>query len=157
MNKCLIIGIGNTLRGDDGIASLVLKHLHDTIVSDRIVEVTQLTIELAPTLAECKCVLFIDAALDLPPGQWKIGEVPTGVEAATPFGHELTPAELVQLTCALFRHCPAASLLRIGASEFDKPDSISDILSVNVAAYADCVSHWYQENFHEDENPVVAL
>lgn len=60
--KTLVIGFGNTLRGDDGVGPLVAEQV-DTwnLRNVRSLSVHQLTPELAADIAQVETVFFIDA------------------------------------------------------------------------------------------------
>ena len=59
----LVIGYGNTLRGDDGIGPAVAGEIDRLAVPGvRVIVVHQLTPELAADLAACRRAVFIDAA-----------------------------------------------------------------------------------------------
>jgi len=62
--KALCLAIGNSLRGDDGVAHRVagqLGQLEDVVVSS----VFQLTPELAPEVARAEIVVFVDADVNV--------------------------------------------------------------------------------------------
>ncbi|MFN7898679.1 MAG: hypothetical protein ACK5N0_03300 [Synechococcaceae cyanobacterium] len=62
----LVIGIGNSLRGDDGVGWWLAQRAERWLPPDRVRAVRQLTPELAAELAAATRVLFLDAWL--PPG-----------------------------------------------------------------------------------------
>lgn len=70
IKKYLIIGCGNTLRGDDGLGSHVIKGLQDMqgpFGADAhicIMAVPQLDIILAPKISEADAIIFVDARID---------------------------------------------------------------------------------------------
>ena len=106
----LVIGIGNTLRGDDGIGALLAE-----LAGGRSVQ--QLTPELAADLAELEAVLFIDAWLA------PVGAAPQLTVIAPAAGaaesHRLEPAQLLALSQALYGRAPEAQLLRLPAYGLD--------------------------------------
>ena len=80
----LVIGIGNPLRGDDGVGPLLAEQAGGRSVH-------QLTPELAAELAELEAVLFIDAWLAPAGGPPQLVElIPAG--AGAPDTHRLEPA-----------------------------------------------------------------
>jgi len=68
VNKCLVIGCGNTLRGDDGLGPYIAEGLQDVVGSDgvdvRIMAIPQLDVILASEMCEADLVIFIDARAD---------------------------------------------------------------------------------------------
>jgi hydrogenase maturation protease len=60
----VVIGYGNTLRGDDGAGPAVAQAIADRALPGvRSLAVPQLTPELAEIVAEANLVVFVDAAL----------------------------------------------------------------------------------------------
>lgn len=119
----LLIGIGNGLRGDDGVgyrlAELLIEEGNSPL---QICAQQQLTPELAVLLAHASRVLFVDAAL---PG-YPMGLRPL-LPAATsdPLSHQLQPPQLLVLAQQLFGHCPPAWQLLLPAVQFDHGDQLS--------------------------------
>lgn len=105
--KILVIGYGNTLRGDDGVGYRVAEQVeawHQPAV--RSLACHQLTPELAADMAECDRVIFVDATL---PGTLTTVSVQPLQPDPTPLEtHFSTPAGLLQLTQQLFDCCPEA-------------------------------------------------
>ena len=60
----LVIGYGNTLRGDDGIGPAVAEAVAALgLPGVRVIVAHQLTPELAADLADAQLVVFVDAAV----------------------------------------------------------------------------------------------
>jgi len=150
MRDRLVIAIGNTLRGDDGIAARVVAAVGNEIAASDVIVVQQLTIELAPVVAEASHVLFLDASVLLPPGDSELNPLPFDVEADSPFGHHLEPAALLFLARELFNATTSAALLSIGAADFDTPDKLSPQLSAQLPRYAAEVLDWYRAAEYAD-------
>ena len=113
----LVIGIGNPLRGDDGVGALLAEQAGGRSVH-------QLTPELAAELAELEAVLFIDAWLAPAGGAPQLVEViPAGARA--PDTHRLEPAQLLAISQALYGRAPAACLLQVPAHAFEYGNTLS--------------------------------
>jgi hydrogenase maturation protease len=138
----LIIAIGNALRGDDGVAARVITELGNRLAANNVLIVEQLTIELAPIVADSRHVLFVDASVALPPGKSELNSLSDHVEAASPLGHDLQPAELLSLSHSLFGSDTYGALLSIGAKDLDSPDCISPLLSSQLSRYASEILDW---------------
>jgi len=83
--KALIIGYGNTLRGDDGFGWRAAEQLaaSHSIGDVEVQTQHQLTPELAQTMSEADTVVFLDAAADGPPGQVRYRRIePSGDASA---------------------------------------------------------------------------
>ena len=113
----LVIGIGNSLRGDDGVGALLAEQ-----VGGRSVQ--QLTPELAAELAELEEVLFIDAWLAPAGATPRLVEV-IPAAAGAPDSHRFEPAQLLAISQALYGHAPAAHLLQVPATLFEHGTTLS--------------------------------
>jgi len=142
----LLIGIGNPLRGDDGVGPWLVetwgrRRAWRAVLPARLQVrvVDQLLPELAAELATVGRVLFVDAWRG-DPGAAPIGSwsgprlLPVlaadrragsgagwGTPGWTP-GHHLAPAVLLQLTDGLYGRAPAAQSLLIPATAFAVTD-----------------------------------
>lgn len=112
----LVIGIGNSLRGDDGVGALLAEQ-----VGGRSVQ--QLTPELAAELAELEAVLFIDAWLAPAGAAPRITAISLAAGAAE--SHRLEPAQLLAISQALYGRAPAAHLLQVPAHAFEHGNTLS--------------------------------
>lgn len=106
--KVLIIGYGNSLRGDDAVGPFVASHLGGFAVH-------QLTPELAENLAMADHAVFIDARQDLAPGAVDIRPLSGGAVMT----HYCTPEYLLQLAREVYGRAPNSVLVGIGADSFE--------------------------------------
>ncbi|MGA2201121.1 MAG: hydrogenase maturation protease [Terriglobales bacterium] len=127
----LIIGYGNPLRSDDGFGWDAAQKL-STCLHDSDLEVLtrhQLTPELAETASRFQLVIFIDAAVDLPPGELRCERIAQSEihrqREASSFSHSLTPASLLALTAELYAKFPDAYYIQVGGESFAEGESIS--------------------------------
>lgn len=120
--RVLVVGIGNPLRGDDGAGPTVVERL--PIGDYDAIAVHQLLPEHAATIHLYERVVFIDACVDLPAGQWRIGPVdsrePTVVES-----HGNHPAWILSLCHTAFHSVPISWCLRIGGRQFELGATLS--------------------------------
>lgn len=129
----LVIGIGNPLRGDDGVGALLAEQAAVLTAADpagpvAVRSVQQLTPELAEELARLDAVLFIDAWLA------PVGAVPQ-LQPLSPLGaasdgasggsHRLEPATLLALSQALYGRPPAAHGLLVPGHGFEHGTALS--------------------------------
>ncbi|MFN9546367.1 MAG: hydrogenase maturation protease [Cyanobacteriota bacterium] len=136
MRPDLLIGIGNPLRGDDGVGALLVEELaRQGSVScppgAEFKAVHQLTPELAVAVAAAGRVLFVDAWANpdraepwiesLLPRQ-RDGEEP---ENGGPGGHGWGPLALVSLAELLYGWQGQAALLRVPAFSFPHGSAFS--------------------------------
>lgn len=115
----LVIGIGNTLRRDDGLG----PWLADRISEWRLPNVTtrsvhQLTPELAVEIANYEHVLFLDACVEcVAESGSAIVEVAPSAEPNR-LGHALTPGNLLALAGGLGMRHPRAWIATVMGSDF---------------------------------------
>ena len=124
MSKVLVIGYGNTLRGDDAAgvhaAELIAKH-HPEIIC---VCMHQLVPELAEQIAECDIVFFIDAQKDI--AQTNVRLVAPSVNADQPRTHFISPESLLALSHLLYQYVPVKIyVVGIPASQFEFSEELS--------------------------------
>ena len=95
----LVIGYGNSLRGDDGIGPGVAGALAkgDPIDRAQVIVCHQLTPELAECIAAADLVVFIDAAVNIDPGTVAVREVLDASPPSSGLFHSATPAALLGL------------------------------------------------------------
>ena len=124
MKRVLVIGYGNTLRGDDAAgvhaAELIAKR-HPEIVCVRL---HQLVPELAEQIASSDLVFFIDAQKNIT--QPKAQLLMPNLEADQPQTHFISPESLLALSQQLYEHMPAkAYVVGIPASRFEFSEELS--------------------------------
>lgn len=126
-SHALIIGIGNTLRGDDGVGPAVAQTL-ESLLADapvRVIACHQLLPEMAEDLSRASLVVFVDASCDLPPGrvQWLPVEPPQQTtQAAT---HDFDPPRLLGLAKQIYGRAPKAFVVAVGAQSFEFEEKLS--------------------------------
>lgn len=129
----LVIGIGNSLRGDDGVGPAVCDQLQSRageLPIDFVIR-HQLTPELVDELANRRGVLFIDACVNQPPGTWHYQRVRQS-ETQSPLAHQMDPGQLLSLCELCLGQRPRAWTLQFGADDFESIDRLSPILEVAV-------------------------
>ncbi len=136
MKKVLVIGYGNTLRGDDAAgvrAAELIAERHPEIES---LCLHQLMPELAEQIAECDTVVFLDA--DVNATQPNARLLTTSDSADQPRTHFLSPKSLLTLSQQLYRRVPAQSYsIGIPASSFGFSEHLS---SRSASAVQECLA-----------------
>jgi hydrogenase maturation protease len=119
----LVIGIGNTLRRDDGLG----PWLAEQIAAWRFPAVTSCTVhqlmpELVDAIAKHERVLFLDACESSCGSQLVEVEASSG---ANRLGHALSPGDFLSLTDRLGFRRPHAWLAAVPGSDFGFGDGLS--------------------------------
>jgi len=128
----LIIGIGNPLRGDDGLGWAVAEQLsRDCDMGCDIQTVYQLTPELAQWMAAVNLVVMIDASHEGEPGELHIRPLPLPLSAqpSAVGAHYTTPEELAALTLAVYGRCPPVVIVSMTGANFSIREQLSSIVA----------------------------
>lgn len=136
--RIAVIGIGNPLRGDDGVGALLAEQVGG-------LSVQQLTPELAATLAPLEAVLFLDAWLapmGAGPRLQPLSPLPSARDGAGGESHGLTPAGLLAISQALYGRAPHAQLLLIPAHAFEHGTALSPHLQAALPAARALLQGW---------------
>jgi hydrogenase maturation protease len=144
MTEILIIGYGNTLRGDDGAGQRVAEMVSEWGLDEvRSLSVHQLTPELAEPISTAKLAIFVDAYPDTdsqglqvrrledpPPPPLKRGE-PEGASGGN-FSHNCDPRSLLQMAKLLYGSAPPAWWLLVPAVNFDFGEDFSAVTAEGI-------------------------
>jgi hydrogenase maturation protease len=127
----LILGIGNPLRGDDGLGRVVAEQLAQANDLDCEVQmVHQLTPELAAHMAVATLVVMIDASREGEPGEVRLRPLSSSAQQPGAVGtHYTTPEELDTLTRVLYGHCPPVVIITMTGADFGISEQLSPIVA----------------------------
>jgi hydrogenase maturation protease len=131
----IVLAIGNTLRGDDGVAAHVADLLGARSGLD-VRRVHQLTPELAEEMAQAATVVFVDAAPGVAAARL---ERLLPAPRRSPFAHSVSPGELVMLAEQLYGFKGAAYLCHVPVEKFTEGDSLSEAAKAGARAAVECV------------------
>jgi hydrogenase maturation protease len=144
MNNVLVIGYGNTLRGDDGAgvkAAETISQLHPEF---KCIYLHQLVPELAEQIAECDLVFFIDAQKDITQPNARL--VAPSIETDQLRTHFISPESLLALSQQLYQHLPKkAYVIGIPASQFEFSEEFSASTKIGVNESAQMVNKIFSE------------
>ena len=130
----LIIGCGNPLRGDDGLAWHAIAHLgrRHRFRRTPMICCHQLVPELADYLRTARRVIFIDARApaggENAPGTVSVERLEPRTMSGSPLGHHFDPAGLLGFAGQVYGSQPEAFAASIVGQSFD----VSDTLSLSV-------------------------
>jgi hydrogenase maturation protease len=126
---CLILACGNTLRSDDGIGPRLAAWAEQRFRGEpqvRVISRQQWTPELAADIAAADSVLFVDAAVDSPPGRVHLVPVTSRAGDAPPASHHLDPNQLLSLARSLYGSLKShAMLLTVGVGSTEMCETLS--------------------------------
>lgn len=138
-----IIGIGNPLRGDDGVGKYIAEQIENKQLTGVTVIITQqLDMGLAEELQHFDRVVFVDASLTT--DTFAFSEI-TGTNTSTDnSSHRLPAAMLADLTRQLFSTPAKFYLCAIGAINFEMGASLSATTLGNATAAIAALTGWIQ-------------
>ncbi len=141
-SRILLIGIGNTLMGDDGVGVRVaeLAAADERFAGVEVLVRTQLTPELAVDFAGASLVILVDASIEVSPGAIAVREVEAGPGATGAFSHHVAPEDLLALAAELYRQHPRAYVVSVGAASFDAGDELSPLVRAALPGAVDAMA-----------------
>ncbi len=144
MPRMLIIGYGNTLRGDDGFGRVAAETLRQTIRDPEIeiLAVHQLTPELMEPISRAERVLFLDARAEGEPGELRFERVTAEAESAGRFTHFSTPGGLLAGALALYGTAAQATLASAAGVDFGVGEGLSAAVEL---ALGELTSRWVRD------------
>ena len=129
----VVIGYGNTLRGDDGAGPMVAEAVATLgMPGVQALAVPQLNPELAEVLAGARLAVFVDASTGPAPGV-QVLPLHAAVRSES-LGHTSDPGVLLALTAAVYGRRPAAFVVTIPAERFPFGAGLSPAAESGVAA-----------------------
>lgn len=134
MARVLVIGWGNTLRGDDAAGWLAAEALRRASLAEVDVRaLQQLGPELALDVAAASAVVFVDATVTGSPGDLAVREVgPVPPDAG--LTHHVTPAAVLELAAELSGVRPQAWEVTIAGASFDLGEGLSAVVAARLPA-----------------------
>ncbi len=120
----LVIGYGNTLRGDDGVGPRVAEAIEKlNLPGVRTLICQQLSPECADPISQAHTVVFVDAAVDAPRDVRLRKLEPS--ESSQLIAHAADPRTLLALARDVFGHAPRAWWLTIPAVKLDFSETLT--------------------------------
>ena len=120
----LVIGYGNTLRGDDSVGPRVAEAIEALkLPRVRTLSCNLLTPELAETISRVRLVVFVDASVE-PEAEVEMKKL-FPAESSQIFAHAADPRTLLAMARDLFGHVPEAWCLSIPVENLDIGEELS--------------------------------
>jgi len=135
MPHVLIVAYGNPMRSDDGVAWRAADALAAIFPESEvdIYHLHQLTPELADTVRNYRCVIFVDAATcDAAlnkPGMIRVEEIRGHTSEPASFSHVLSPRKVLDLAAQLYGASPTAFVITVAGDNFNHGDSLSPLIA----------------------------
>lgn len=128
MKKCLVIGYGNTLRGDDGLGPYIAEGLQGVGGVDiRIMVFPQLDLILASQMGEADFVIFVDARVDDNEELVKIERIePAAGSIDQLTSHTMTIPALLRIAFDWYGAAPKCYAVMPKGYDFSIGETISD-------------------------------
>lgn len=122
----LIVGYGNSLRTDDGLGWHVAARLADDsrLAEATILQLHQLTPELALDVSRARFVVFVDARQG-GRGTLAVEPLPAADDVALSWTHHVEPGVLLALARDLYGHAPEAAAVSVGVASIEAGDRMS--------------------------------
>lgn len=142
----LVVGVGNVLRGDDGVAFQAILRIAADPRCAGVMAVArhQLTPELAEEVAAASRFILVDADVATTPGTVRVDRLsPAGV--GEPLTHHVAPEGLLALAKLLYGHAPSAWVVRVGLVSTELGDPLSDPVRAALPAVIDAVARLLED------------
>lgn len=122
--ELLVIGYGNTLRGDDGVGPRVAEGIDSLhLPGVRTLICQQLSPEYADPISQADTVIFVDAAVDAPKEVQLRPLEPN--ESSQLMTHAADPRTMLALARDVYGHAPKAWWLTIPAVQMEFGETLS--------------------------------
>jgi hydrogenase maturation protease len=145
MSQRVVIGYGNTLRGDDGAGWQIAAALQALALPQlEVAAVHQLTPELAARLASADQVVFVDARHGMPGQPLALEPLQAGAPPP-PFSHQLSPQALLLLSQELYGRQPQAWQLLIPGQTWAYREGVSAGAAAAMEEAMALVLAWIQQ------------
>jgi hydrogenase maturation protease len=143
MARILIIGIGNSLRSDDGVGWHVASELSGRLsASDAdVIVLQQLMPEIAEPISRAEKVLFVDALQGGKPGSVRVQRIVPAAESRLD-SHRCTPASILKLALELYDRSPEAFLITIAGESFDSGEELSAAVQEALPAVREAIERF---------------
>ena len=120
----LVIGYGNTLRGDDGVGPRVAEAIEKlNLPGVRTLVCQQLSPEYADPVSRAHTVVFVDAAVDAP-REVQLRKLEPA-DSSQLMAHAADPRTMLALARDVFGHAPQAWWLTIPAVNLDFSETLT--------------------------------
>ena len=140
-----IIGIGNTIRGDDGVGKYVAEQIEkNNLPGITVITTHQLDMGLAEDISKFDTVLFIDASFS--ENTFSLLPLLPDNHPSQSFSHQVNASVIVSLSQQLFSTHTKFYICAIGVNNFEIGNGISETTKANADAAIAAITNWLEEN-----------
>jgi hydrogenase maturation protease len=123
--RVLLVGYGNTLRGDDALGPMAVERLRPQLPDTDCLSCHQLSPELAQRLAGYDLAVFVDAAAGGEPGSACVQRLSPETAKTASLTHHVQPATLLLMARTLYDRSPEAFLVTGAGADFANHEGLS--------------------------------
>lgn len=146
----LVIGYGNTMRGDDGLGPWAANWLgQDPTLPVEVIVCQQLTIDLAEPISRAGAVVLVDAARGLIPGAIAHRSVAPEGDQPQSMLHHMKPDALLAAAQALYGAAPSTTLWTVTGQQFEYGDGFSPAVEHALPELLDQLTHFIRHTKEE--------
>jgi hydrogenase maturation protease len=145
----LVVGYGNSLRGDDGLGwhAVALLAADARLAGAEVLARPQLTPELAEDVSRAALVVLVDARAGGAPGEVTVRRVAPAGPACLTWSHRLDPPSLAGLAGALYGAVPPVFLVSAAVATCELGERLSPALERALPRVVDAVAGIVAEGF----------
>ncbi len=129
MTRCLVLGCGNPIRGDDGVAWKIAEAVEQyaPLPGVEILVEQQWMPEMAEKLSQVETVFFVDCSTISAAGSISFFPVKPAVALPRLLTHHLDAPALLKLTLDIYGKIPErAEILTVGAESLELREGLSE-------------------------------
>jgi hydrogenase maturation protease len=145
-SQLAIVGIGNVLRGDDGLGCFIAETIEPLNIKNvKTFIVHQLQVELLEELQKFGAVIFVDASFNC--NDFLFEEINTNAPVATSSSHHINAAMFVQLSQKLYPSHTHFYSCAVKGYVFDMAEKISPQAKANANKAIEKILSFMQTQF----------
>jgi hydrogenase maturation protease len=141
--RALVIGIGNTLRSDDGVGQYAAQRLagDPRLAGATVIAVHQLAPELVIDMAAADLLVVVDAGRGPTAGTFTVDQLRRSDEPGEPWSHLFGPAGLVALAEDLYGNAPATYVVTVGVASVEAGNGLSPAVEAALPLVVDAIAN----------------
>ena len=146
-NNILIVGVGNTLMGDDGIGAYVAARLEEMQLQGvHAITVQQMTSDLLDEMLQAGKTIIVDAAMEADPVQfYKVEET---APAGASYSHYTSAIQLLKMAQLVYERKLSVYICAVGARDLTLNGTLSPDGKKNADQAVSTILGWI--NGHEN-------